>query len=140
MKALACHENEEKQNKLFMNLTRLNSSDGASEVFVNLQGSLMIQEILCFNKPIKLVNSMLATDAGKLAKVLSDPKGCHITDAFMKSTTIGEKSRESLIRTLQSELGTHESFEVSYEAQRVRKVRNFSLTRKKFVKTAYIVI
>ena len=108
MKALSCHENEDKQNKLFMNLTRLNSSDGAAEVFVNLQGSLMIQEILCFNKPIKLVNSILATDAGKLAKVLSDPKGCHITDAFMKSTTIGEKSRESLIRNLQSELGTHE--------------------------------
>ena len=122
MKALYCHENEEKQNKLFMNLTRLNSSDGATEVFVNLQGSLMIQEILSFNKPIKLVNSMLATDAGKLAKVLSDPKGCHITDAFMKSTTIGEKSRESLIRTLQSELGTRTN---SNSIQSV-KIKEFS--------------
>jgi hypothetical protein len=62
---------------------------------------LIAQEILHFNKPIKLVNSIMASDSEKLCQILSDPRGCHITDAFMTSPTIGEKSRESLIKTLQ---------------------------------------
>ena len=68
---------------------------------VNLHGTLIAQEILHFNKPIKLVNSILASDSEKLCQILSDPRGCHITDAFMTSSTIGEKSRESFIKVLQ---------------------------------------
>lgn len=68
---------------------------------IHLQGSLLAQEILHFNKPIKLINSILATEPEKLAKILSDPRGCHVTDAFMTSSSIGEKSRESLIKHLQ---------------------------------------
>ena len=43
----------------------------------------MVQEILQFNKPIKMVNSLLNTDPEKLSNLLSDPRGSHITDAFM---------------------------------------------------------
>ena len=83
-------------------LTKLQkSSEFSEETPVNLHGTLIAQEILHFNKPIKLVNSIMASDSEKLCQILSDPRGCHITDAFMTSPTIGEKSRESLIKTLQ---------------------------------------
>ena len=102
MKALECQENPEKQNKFLFYLTKLQkSSEFSEETPVNLHGTLIAQEILHFNKPIKLVNSILASDSEKLCQILSDPRGCHITDAFMTSSTIGEKSRESLIKILQ---------------------------------------
>ena len=77
------------------------SSEFSEETPVNLHGTLIAQEILHFNKPIKLVNSILASDSEKLCQNLSDPRVCHITDAFMTSSTIGEKSHESLIKILQ---------------------------------------
>jgi len=102
MKALECQENPEKQNKFLFYLTKLQkSSEFSEETPVNLHGTLIAQEILHFNKPIKLVNSILASDSEKLCQILSDPRGCHVTDAFMTSSTIGEKSRESFIKVLQ---------------------------------------
>ena len=32
-------------------------------------------------------------DAGELRKIFSDPRGSHILDAFLSSSTVGEKSR-----------------------------------------------
>ncbi len=102
MKALGCNDGEEKQNKFFLLLIKLLTLDKFEDgTPVSLHGALLAQEILHFNKPIKLVNSILNTDPVKLAKILSDPRGSHVTDAFMASSTIGEKSRESLIKLLQ---------------------------------------
>ncbi len=72
-----------------------NSSDE-----INLHGSLVVQEMLNFAKPIKIVKSILSLKIQELKKVMSDPKGCHVVDAFMNSKTVGEKSREGLVRAL----------------------------------------
>lgn len=77
---------------------------GAATPFVStvhIHGSLILQELLKFNKPIKVVNSLLAMEPASLRGLLSDPKGSHVTDVFMTSTTIGEKSREGLVKSLQ---------------------------------------
>ena len=50
---------------------------------VHLHGSLILQELLHFSKPIKLVRSLLQLPAPQLSQLLSDPRGCHITDSFM---------------------------------------------------------
>jgi len=71
---------------------------------VHLQGSLALQQLLHFSKPIQVVRSLLAMPAPALATLLSDPRGCHVTDAFMQSTTVGEKSREGLVRALKEQL------------------------------------
>ena len=111
MKSLECHENQDKQNKFLFYLVNLQSSTNYTDSSpVNLHGAMITQEILHFNKPIKLVNSILASDSDKLSQLLSDPRGSHITDAFMTSVTIGEKSRENLIKTLQSGLGKSLSY------------------------------
>ncbi|EFN64117.1 Pumilio domain-containing protein C14orf21 [Camponotus floridanus] len=67
----------------------------------NLHGSLITQAILNFNKPIKIVNSLLEMNNEKLLQLFSDPKGSRILDAFMDSKYIGEKSREKLYKKLQ---------------------------------------
>lgn len=64
----------------------------------NLHGSLIVQAILNFNKPIKIVNSLLDMDSEELSQLFGDPKGSRILDAFMDSKYIGEKSREKLFK------------------------------------------
>ncbi|XP_044008257.1 nucleolar protein 9 [Aphidius gifuensis] len=81
---------------------------------LHLHGSLIIQAILQFNKPIKVVNSLLAMNGSDLAILFGEPKGSRILDAFMDSKFIGEKSRDKLIIKLKGnwlELarGTHGS-------------------------------
>jgi hypothetical protein len=105
MKALQCQDNQEKQAKFLVYLVRLlPASKYEDSAPVSLHGALLTQELLHFNKPIKLANSMIGCDASKLANILSDPRGSHITDAFMTSTSLGEKSRESLVKLLSDEL------------------------------------
>ena len=67
---------------------------------VHINGSLIIQELLKFNKPIKIVNSLLAQEPAHLRQLLSDPRGSYVTDVFMNSESIGEKSRDGLIKSL----------------------------------------
>ena len=71
---------------------------------VHLHGSLVLQQLLLFSKPIKLVRSLLALPASQLSSLLSDPRGCHVTDSFMSSNTVGEKSRDGLVKALKGEL------------------------------------
>lgn len=79
--------------------TQLEASD-KSRPTVNLHGSLITQATLNFNKPIKIVNSLLQMDNEELLWLFSDPKGSHVLDAFMDSKYIGEKSREKLYKKL----------------------------------------
>ena len=50
---------------------------------MHLHGSLILQQLLHYNKPIKLVRSCLQLPAAQLAQLLADPRGCHVTDSFM---------------------------------------------------------
>lgn len=64
---------------------------------VNLQGALALQELLSFSKPIKVVNSLLAITPAELVVVGCDPRGSHVVDAFVNSTSISAKNKEKLI-------------------------------------------
>ncbi|XP_043475166.1 nucleolar protein 9 [Leptopilina heterotoma] len=68
---------------------------------LQLHGSLIVQQMLNFNKPIKIVNSLLEADAEELAFIFSDMHGSRIVNCFMSSQYIGEKSREKLAKKLQ---------------------------------------
>lgn len=78
--------------------------------FVNLHGSVIIQIMLEFNKPIQIVNSILNMEPNELKKLFSDPKGSHILDTFMQSTSVGEKSREKLIYRMMVSYCAHFSY------------------------------
>lgn len=64
-------------------------------------GCLILEELLNFKKPIQIVNSILELPDSHLVKLLCDPKGSYVTDAFIKSTYVGEKSRTKLFKKLQ---------------------------------------
>ena len=87
---------------------------------VHIHGSLIAQELLRFQKPIKAVgikspnfvaakfeippfqvSSLLSMSASSLRDLLCDPKGCHVADAFAESVSVGEKSRDGLVKALQ---------------------------------------
>ncbi|CAD7012129.1 nucleolar protein 9 [Ceratitis capitata] len=72
-----------------------------NSAFVHLHGSLIIQHILRFNKPIFLVNCILEIPAEQLVAIFNTPNGSHIVDAFLQSKYIGEKSREKFIRHIE---------------------------------------
>ncbi|KAG7213269.1 hypothetical protein KM043_002569 [Ampulex compressa] len=107
-KALHCDASEKQIHIVtctytLSSLTEVETSKakGISSLRVNLHGSLMIQAMLNFNKPIKIVNSLLNANNEELLHLFSDPKGSRILDAFMDSKYIGEKSREKLSKKLQ---------------------------------------
>ncbi|XP_001847625.2 nucleolar protein 9 [Culex quinquefasciatus] len=68
---------------------------------IHLHGSVILQAILEFNKPIKLVSAILETKNDSLAKIFTDPRGSFVVNAFITSKFVGEKSREKLIRHLE---------------------------------------
>lgn len=105
--------------------------------FVHLHGSLVLQAMLQFNKPIKLVQSLLDTKPGELAELFAGPRGSHVVDAFIGSKFIGEKSREKFIKHMNGQflelaISKHGSraveamFEASGENQRTRIVKELA--------------
>uniref|UniRef100_A0A1B0G1H5 Nucleolar protein 9 n=1 Tax=Glossina morsitans morsitans TaxID=37546 RepID=A0A1B0G1H5_GLOMM len=69
--------------------------------FVHLHGSMIIQNLLQFNKPIFIVNCIIESPPEKLVSCFTTPNGSYIAEAFLQSKFIGEKSREKLIRLLE---------------------------------------
>jgi nucleolar protein 9 len=68
--------------------------------FIHPHGSMILQQMLYFNKPIKLITNLLELKKEELIQILSDKKGSFIGDAFCASTFVGEKSRDKLIKHL----------------------------------------
>lgn len=108
MRSLDCFEPEERQNCFILCLSKFQNYDAVQcrldknlqKEKLSLHGTLLIQLILEFNKPIKAVNSILNMDTKHLQYLFSNTMGSHIVDSYMTSTFVGEKSRDKLIRKL----------------------------------------
>lgn len=83
---------------------------------ITLHGSLILQRIFNFNKPIKIVQSLLDMKPQDVADIFCDDKGSRIADAYLESKFIGEKSREKLIKQLE---GMYMSMAVSRSGSHV---------------------
>ena len=104
MKSLHCYEPSQHQAKLaplLLSLTTRENYQQEESIKVNLHGALLLQELINFSKPIKVVQSLTAMGPEALRSVLGDPRGCHVTDTFMASPSVGEKSRDALVKSLQ---------------------------------------
>lgn len=103
--SLQCHGSPAKTAVFFQCLVKLKPHDITLQdksAFVHLHGSLIVQSLLQYNKPIMLVNCIVeSTEPAQLVSIFNTPNGSHIVDAFMGSKYIGEKSREKLIRRLE---------------------------------------
>lgn len=104
MRALHCLEPKERQGllaPLTLSLATYEKQANSNKLVIHVHGSLILQTLLKFNKPIQAVNSLLDMNTGDLKSVVTDQKGCHVMDAFMKSEFVGEKSRDKIIKKLQ---------------------------------------
>jgi len=109
MEAFHCWQPESRQVKIVHLVSRLvtfevaatGGQDGQPEFPIHYMGSQIVQTLLHFNKPIKLVQSLLETETAQLKDMACDPCGSFIIDAFVASEHVGEKSREKLIHKLQ---------------------------------------
>lgn len=67
---------------------------------VGHQGALIIQHVLHFTKPTKVVNSLLSMSSMDLLALACCPKGSHVIDAFVMSPTVGEKHRDQYVEKM----------------------------------------
>ncbi|CAH1738423.1 unnamed protein product [Aphis gossypii] len=74
-----------------------NFDNSCKEPAINIHGSMIVQNILKFNKPIKMVNNLNNLDTERLVYLLCNVKGSYIGNAYFESAFIGERSREKLI-------------------------------------------
>lgn len=115
--ALHC-ESDDKQTDLLKCLCKFINYEKLQELKIenyekeklNLHGTLIVQNILEFNKPIKFVNAILDMDTSDLKGLFSNTMGSHLVDSYMTSKFIGEKSREKLIRKLQVRISVNMLF------------------------------
>lgn len=82
------------------------AKDGFQKSVYSLHGSLIVQSLLSFKKPISIVNSLLEIPATELKNIFCDQRASHVMTAFVKSETIGVKSRERMLRKLQGSFVT----------------------------------
>lgn len=100
---LDCAQPKERSDKFIILTLKLKPFKIAMEDtsnFIHIHGALILESMLQFNKPIKLVQCMLDMKNTELSEIFCSPKGSHVVDAFMQSKSIGEKSREKLIRQM----------------------------------------
>ncbi|XKL60055.1 hypothetical protein PGB90_001071 [Kerria lacca] len=119
MKYLDCNEPKDSQilvSPLTVFMKRKSEYEFCETNSVQLHGSLLIQNMLKFNKPIKVINSLLEIKGNTLINIFCDPKGSHIADAFFESEFVGEKSKEKLFKVLR---GFYSSLAVSKHGSRV---------------------
>ncbi|KAF6197794.1 hypothetical protein GE061_008760 [Apolygus lucorum] len=91
---LGCDQKEEKFAQCLLCLTKLNELTEESKIDMN--GSLILQNMFKFNKPIKVVESFLSQDASWLRAVAEDTKGSWVYNSFLSSPSVGDKSRSRL--------------------------------------------
>lgn len=100
LRALECEKSPQHTIQCITNLMPLKVIENQTEIDVHLHGSLIIQHILKFNKPIKIVQNLLDMKPHHLSDIFCHQKGSRIADSFLESKFIGEKSREKLIKHL----------------------------------------
>lgn len=137
LKALECERSQNHNIQCIVALMPLHVVEKNSDIDVNLHGSLVLQHILHFNKPIKIVQNLLDMKPQNLSDIFCHPKGSRIADAYIDSKFIGEKSREKLIKHLEgmylkmalSKNGSHvleKFYQLSNEGQKEVIVKELS--------------
>ncbi|XP_046386312.1 nucleolar protein 9 [Ischnura elegans] len=107
MKVFDCYQPESRQLQFVPQVLQMavykegESAGGSDEKFkIELPGSLIVQAMLHFNKPIKIINSLLEMHPSVLQAVCCDHRGSYIMDHVMDSEFVGAKSREKIFRKL----------------------------------------
>nr|XP_054761961.1 nucleolar protein 9-like [Lytechinus pictus] len=107
MKAFHCYEPRERQNSCVPLLAAMvtyevmfgekDDEKPSQPPPIQLQGSLLLQEMLKFSKNGTILNSFMAMPPDTLVSMATHPSGSYLLEAFMKSTAIGEKKKDLFV-------------------------------------------
>lgn len=108
METFHCFTPEARQTKIVPLVSRLvtfevaeQPGDDQQTFPIHIIGSQIIQALLHFGKPIKIVQSLLEMDTSQLRDLFCDSFGSRIMDAFVSAEFVGEKSRDKMIQKLE---------------------------------------
>uniref|UniRef100_S4PEE1 Pumilio domain-containing protein n=1 Tax=Pararge aegeria TaxID=116150 RepID=S4PEE1_9NEOP len=98
-KALNCTEADNQKHFAVqcLKMAPLRADVTNKEYFIHIHGSVILQTTLDFQRPAKVVSSLLELSADELLYILCDTKGCHVADSFCKGQFVGVKARDKLI-------------------------------------------
>ncbi|CAH2056929.1 unnamed protein product, partial [Iphiclides podalirius] len=101
--ALQCGDDDGQQHfaASCLRLVPYSPSAEIRDNFIHIHGSVIMQTMLDFQRPAKVVTSLLSMDTERLVATLSDAKGCHLADALRKGRQVGAKSRDRLVAKLE---------------------------------------
>ncbi|XP_045761936.1 nucleolar protein 9 isoform X2 [Maniola jurtina] len=98
-KALNCSEPDNQKHFAVqcLKMAPLRDNDTKKEYFIHIHGSVILQTMLDFQRPAKVVSCLLELPPEELVYILCDTKGSHVADAFCKGQFVGAKARDKLI-------------------------------------------
>ncbi|XP_005102065.1 nucleolar protein 9 [Aplysia californica] len=114
MSAFHCYEPESKRTKIvplvasfqtyevFYKAAEDSKEEGASALLktVSYHGSMILQQLLQFSKPVTVVMSVLELSAAELLFLACNHKGSHVVDVFFQSPTVKDKHKDTLVKKL----------------------------------------
>lgn len=65
--------------------------------FIHIHGSVIVQTMLNFNKPFKLVQNFMDLSNSEISKIFCHSKGSYIGESFMQSKYINIKTKEKFM-------------------------------------------
>jgi nucleolar protein 9 len=108
METFHCFTHETRQMKIVPLVSRLityevaeQPADDKPSCNCHIIGSQIVQTLLHFGKPIKIVQSLVEMETSQFWELLSDTFGSRIMDAFFSAEFVCEKSHDKLIQKLQ---------------------------------------
>lgn len=66
--------------------------------FIHIHGSVILQTLLRFQKPIEIISALIEIDNAKLIPLISTAKGSYIVDVLFQAPFVGEKSKIKFIK------------------------------------------
>lgn len=69
-----------------------------SNNYINIHGSVILQSLLAFQKPIEIISGLMEMDNAKLISLIATAKGSFVVDAFFGAPFVGEKSKIKFIK------------------------------------------
>lgn len=69
--------------------------------FIHIHGSVILQTLLRFQKPIEIISALVGCENEKLVPLLMTTKGSYVVDAFFQAPFVGEKSKIKFMRKFQ---------------------------------------
>lgn len=88
------------EGQLIMAILKLKPVEANQDfnTFIHIHGSVILQTLLRFQKPIEIISALIEMETAKLISLICTAKGSYIVDVLFQAPFVGEKSRIRFIK------------------------------------------